>query len=292
MQFNIRQATANDAESICQLLVEGGELHSQALPMLLRPPDSSTTLEFVKGVLQDSNAHVLLAELSGQIIGLVHFNRIEETEHPVKVARIFISVSSLMVQEEHRQQGVGDALMRKVHEWAEKQCINDIELHVYEFNKPALNFYEKLGYHTTSRRMTRTTTLPTEIREVSFTPDELQEALRPIASLLSKSEKAQQKLEPGTWQHRMLRDNLKALHVASALMSKESGDTKSFTEDDLQETLRAFDSMIGKIEKTQAKFSPGTSQHTLQRNRLRALCVAQALTKAELEKRQLPKELA
>ena len=50
----------------------------------------------------------------------------------------------------------------------------------------------------------------------NYTPDELQEALQPIASLISKSEKAQQKLAPGMWQHTMLRDNLKALHIARA----------------------------------------------------------------------------
>ena len=114
-----------------------------------------------------------------------------------------------------------------------------------------------------------------------YTPDELQEARRPLASLISKSEKAQQKLAPGTWQHTMLRDNLKSLHIASALMSEETG---SFTRDDLQEALGAFASMIGKTEKAQAMFSPGTSQHTLQRNRLKALRVAEALTKVELDR--------
>jgi hypothetical protein len=100
----------------------------------------------------------------------------------------------------------------------------------------------------------------------TYTIEELQEALRPIASLISKSEKAQQKLAPGTWQHTMLRDNLKALHIASALMNKETDDTDRVTRDDLQEALRSFASMIGKTEKAQAKFTPGTSQHTLLRN--------------------------
>ena len=118
----------------------------------------------------------------------------------------------------------------------------------------------------------------------NYTTDELQEALRPIASLISKSEKAQQKLAPGTWQHTMLRDNLKALHIASALMNKETDDTDSFTRDDLQEALRAFASVIGKTEKAQAKFSPGTSQHTLQRNRLKALRIGEAMIKVELDK--------
>jgi len=118
----------------------------------------------------------------------------------------------------------------------------------------------------------------------NYTTDELQEACRPITSLISKSEKAQQKLAPGTWQHTMLRDNLKALHIASVLMNKETTDTDHFTRDDLQEALRAFASMISKTEKAQAKFSPGTSQHTLQRNRLKALCIAKALIKVELDK--------
>jgi len=116
------------------------------------------------------------------------------------------------------------------------------------------------------------------------TTDELQETLRPIASLISKSEKAQQKLAPGTWQHTMLRDNLKALRIASALMNKEANNTDNLIWDDLQEALRAVASMISKTEKAQAKFSPGTSQHTLQRNRLKALRKAEALIKVELDK--------
>jgi predicted molibdopterin-dependent oxidoreductase YjgC len=118
----------------------------------------------------------------------------------------------------------------------------------------------------------------------NYTTDELQEALRPIASLISKSEKAQQKLVPGTWQHTMLRDNLKALHYASTLMNKETNDTDDFTRDDSQEALRAFASMISKTEKAQVKFSPGISQHTLQRNRLKALRIAEALLTVELDK--------
>lgn len=116
-----------------------------------------------------------------------------------------------------------------------------------------------------------------------YTADELQEAMRPIASLITKSEKAQRKLAPGTWQHMMLQDNLEALHLASALMINEAGGADSFTRDDFQKALRAFAAMIGRTEKAQAKFSPGTSQHTLQRNRLKALRMAEASIKMALD---------
>lgn len=82
----------------------------------------------------------------------------------------------------------------------------------------------------------------------------------------------------------MLQDNLKALHIASALMKKETDNTDRFTQDDLQEALRAVALMIGKTEKTQTQFSLGTSQHTLQRNRLKALRIAEALIKMDLDK--------
>jgi hypothetical protein len=115
-----------------------------------------------------------------------------------------------------------------------------------------------------------------------YTTDELEEALRPIASLISKSKKAQERLVPGTWQHTMLEDNLKALHIAFALMNKEANGADNFTRDDLHQAVRAFASMISKTEKAQAKFSPGTSQHSLLRNRLKALRMAKARTEEKI----------
>lgn len=114
--------------------------------------------------------------------------------------------------------------------------------------------------------------------------DDLREALRPIDTLISKSEKAQQKLAAGTWQHTMLGDNLKALRIASLLMKEDIYGVDRFTRDDLQLALRALASMISRTEKAQVKFTPGTSQHTQQRNRLKALRTAEALIKAELGK--------
>lgn len=123
----------------------------------------------------------------------------------------------------------------------------------------------------------------TAIRAVDANTDGLQEALRPLASLISKSEKAQRKLAPGTWQHAMLRDNLQALHLASALMQAGNDPPQRFAQADMQAALRALAAMIGKTEKAQVQFPPGTSPHTLLRNRLQALRLAEARIKAALE---------
>lgn len=54
----------------------------------------------------------------------------------------------------------------------------------------------------------------------SHTQDDLQRAVAPIESLISKSEKAQKKVSPGTWQHAMLDSNLKALHLVLPLLEE------------------------------------------------------------------------
>jgi hypothetical protein len=117
----------------------------------------------------------------------------------------------------------------------------------------------------------------------NFTREDIREALRPIASLISKSEKARTKLTPGTWQHTMLSENLKALLVASAMMDEEIGDTNNCAPDDLREAISAFESLINRTENTKMKFKERTSQHTLQKNRLRALRIAEALIIRKLE---------
>ncbi len=53
-----------------------------------------------------------------------------------------------------------------------------------------------------------------------YKKEDFKKALAPIASLIRKSEKAQKKLAQGTWQQTMLSNNLKALYIASPLLTK------------------------------------------------------------------------
>lgn len=116
-----------------------------------------------------------------------------------------------------------------------------------------------------------------------YSAEERTQARCPIASLISKSEKAVLKLTPETWQHVMLTDNLKALYMGAALLDQTGGGTDSFSQAEMEADLRAFASMIAKTEAAQPKFTPGTAQHTLLKNRLSALRLAADLIRLELE---------
>jgi len=54
-----------------------------------------------------------------------------------------------------------------------------------------------------------------------FSRDDLEEALRALASTIAKCEKVMPKLRPGTSQHTLLTRRLKALRIASTLIQRE-----------------------------------------------------------------------
>ncbi len=114
----------------------------------------------------------------------------------------------------------------------------------------------------------------------------LEAARRPLASLLSKSEKALQKLQPGIWQYTMLKENIRALRVATPLLFDAPRQKKRNTLSELQKAAKALTAMIRRSVDAQANFEPGTSPHTMQRNRIKALRLAKKITAAELKRLQ------
>ncbi len=72
------------------------------------------------------------------------------------------------------------------------------------------------------------------------------------------------------------------------------GEMNHYTEEELTETLLLVSSVIGKCEKAQEKFAEGKSQHTLLKNRIKAMYISKALINNEQGKsgRTLPNQIS
>ncbi|WP_374584567.1 hypothetical protein [Pseudoduganella sp.] len=114
-------------------------------------------------------------------------------------------------------------------------------------------------------------------------PADRSAARAPLASLLSKSEKALQKLAAGTWQHAMLRADVAALRVACVLLQGEAAAAGEFTQAQLAEAQQRLAALTAKSAQAQPKFAPGSAQHTLLHNRIAALQLALHLVRAATE---------
>jgi ribosomal protein S18 acetylase RimI-like enzyme len=67
----------------------------------------------------------------------------------IRHAHIFL----LYVKPEHRRQGIAKALMQVSETWAQQRGDRQISLQVFADNRPAVQLYEALGYHTESYSM-------------------------------------------------------------------------------------------------------------------------------------------
>lgn len=59
-----------------------------------------------------------------------------------------------------------------------------------------------------------------------------------------------------------------------------------FEKKDLEDALWAVNSIISKCEKAQEKFQEGNSQHTLLKNRLKAMYISKSLLIDEISKKE------
>lgn len=154
--LTIREALAGDLEGLAALLDDISEMHVAALPEYFRSMDGRAETQWMLGQVADNPKSVLLvAELEGRVVGLVHFDEREAADHPTLAPRRYLKVRTLVVAATHRQRGIGKALMRRAHDWAEARGLSEAELNVYEYNRAAIGLYEGLGYETRMRRMIR-----------------------------------------------------------------------------------------------------------------------------------------
>lgn len=126
-----------------------------------------------------------------------------------------------------------------------------------------------------------------------FESEELTEAIRSIASTLSKSEKALGKLKEGTAQHTMTVRAIKAYFTAMELIGRESEASEAnakgagdfpqgkYTKEELEDALQAIASANSRCESVLPKLKPGSSQHTLTVRRIKAFSIATELIRGE-----------
>ncbi|UCC87873.1 MAG: GNAT family N-acetyltransferase [Anaerolineales bacterium] len=156
MKLSIREAVATDYDDLCALFDEEDAPHRENLPRIFQKPRGAVRgRDYVLGLIADEAVGFFVAQVGDRLVGLICVMIRESPEISIFVRRRYTVVNDVVVKEEFRRAGIGRALMEEVHEWAVAEGANSIELNVWEFNQGAIEFYQTLGYETTSRKMSR-----------------------------------------------------------------------------------------------------------------------------------------
>src|SRR5690349_2793509 len=136
MNVKIRKAKKQDFESVFRLINELAEFEK------LTPPDSKAKKRLIKDAFGKKPAYKLLvAEFDKDIVGYAFYF----FSYSSFLAKKTLYLEDIFVTEQKRKLGIGKLFFEKLTQIAEKENCGRMEWCVLDWNKKAIDFYNKLG---------------------------------------------------------------------------------------------------------------------------------------------------
>lgn len=141
----VRQASSSDTSSILELWKQLMKFHSERDSWFEMCEEGCTGFaEHIKHCLNDDRAVLLVAEVSGSIVGYCLAEMVQR--QPVFCERSFAVISDLAVDEQFRRNGVGCELAGEMLRLLRDQGVERIEVTVAICNEVSTSFWHKMGF--------------------------------------------------------------------------------------------------------------------------------------------------
>lgn len=154
MSAIVRPAIKEDHPTIIPIGLETQDLHANAHPEIFMQGMSGVPFEYFSRLLEREDTMAFVAELEGRIVGYV-LMKVQDApqQEELLVARREAFIDDIAILKAYQGRGIGRQLFQACAEWAKAHRAVSLDLRVWEFNKNAIAFYERLGMKTVSRIM-------------------------------------------------------------------------------------------------------------------------------------------
>jgi ribosomal protein S18 acetylase RimI-like enzyme len=159
-EVTIRPADEQDFAALDRLYYDFHQYHVRGVPDRrqdlgkIEDQDWSRLHQAFRDIFANQDAVIILAEVSGQAIGLAEvYYRQDDEANPLIVPHKYAYLQSIMVNESYRNSGIGRKLIEVAQRWAREKGAAEMRLDVWEFNQGTIQFYEKMGFHTLKRAL-------------------------------------------------------------------------------------------------------------------------------------------
>jgi len=137
-QLLIRSARQEDCRDIAHLCGQMGY-----------PTAPEDVARRLRHILQFEHGALFVAEIEGGVVGWI-----QVVTYPLPEMDLHAELGGLVVNEAHRGQGVGSALMVRAEEWARTQGCLEVRIRSNIIRKRAHKFYKQAGYESIKTQYT------------------------------------------------------------------------------------------------------------------------------------------
>lgn len=138
----IRNIRKSDYEAIDNLLLQIHQVDVDGRPDMFWPIEQYMTRDSFDSLVTNKNVISILAQERGEIIGCCFVSMMERSGM-VRMKSAYIDL--IVVDEQHRNNGVGKAIFNEVKKRAKKAGAKRIDLMVWSHNDVAIRAYESYG---------------------------------------------------------------------------------------------------------------------------------------------------
>ncbi len=137
--FVLRPARPTDARALARLF---SDVRAEGRYLVARPSAADDSYEafFIRELIRDGQALVLVAEADGEVIGNVLITREPNNQQD------HLGTLSICVAQPWRDVGVGSALVSEAQRWARDRGLSKVALSVFPDNERAIAVYRRAGF--------------------------------------------------------------------------------------------------------------------------------------------------
>ncbi len=147
--FTIRPGRREDADEAARLWMRSAEEHTAHDPVYATAPGAARTMRrFLADLARNSYAFLFVATAGDRTVGFISGELREGS--PTFLPKTWASVDDVFVEPDHRDRGIGRALLMSVEEWARQKGANGVSLQVAAANERGRKFYRDLDFREIS----------------------------------------------------------------------------------------------------------------------------------------------
>ncbi len=147
--FTIRPGRREDASEAARLWMQSAAEHTRHDPIYATSQDAERVMRrFLADLAGSGHSFLFVAVIGDQTVGFISGELREGS--PTFRPRTWASVDDVFVEPDHRNLGVGRALLESVKTWAQDRGADGVSLQVAAANERGRKFYEELGFREIS----------------------------------------------------------------------------------------------------------------------------------------------